>query len=312
MTPATNSVASISVVLCTHNPDLRLIRKALSSIAAQDLPRERFETILVDNASNPTLELAQLLEDDSLAVTLVQEPRPGLTFARLAGINAASGPLFVFVDDDNALAPDYLRQAQRIADENAHIGAFGGISDGTFDGPVARWKQPLLAYLGVRDYGSAPITSTNSRWGEWDPIGAGMVVRRDVAERFVEMVAEQDLATGLGRQGKSLMSGEDTLIARCANRLNYACSYQPSLRLQHHIGDQRFDTAYLKRLLEGHGRSFVRLERTLGQPVAPVRGLARAWMLCSRLVYRSITRRRAGLIEWHWDLGYVRESREEP
>ena len=43
------------------------------------------------------------------------ENEPGLTAARVRGINESEGELLVFVDDDNLLADDYLERAVEIA-----------------------------------------------------------------------------------------------------------------------------------------------------------------------------------------------------
>ena len=85
------------------------------------------------------------------------------------------------------------------------------------------WKRrcrpgrTACCFLGVRDYGPNPITSTNRQWGEWEPIGAGMVCRREVAGHFAGLARTLPLAARLGRTGAGMMSGEDTLLAQCAH-----------------------------------------------------------------------------------------------
>jgi hypothetical protein len=95
--------------------------------------------------------------------------------------------ILVLVDDDNLLEPDYLKLALDISRDNPEIGAFGGISRARIAGPaLPRWKERLLLFLGVRDYGSDVITSTEN----W-PLGAHwgrMVARRAVGLKFVEIV----------------------------------------------------------------------------------------------------------------------------
>ncbi len=299
---------TISVILCTYNPDARLLAWALDSLAGQT--HRDFELVVVDNNSTPPLDEDSLQRERSLNLRVVREPRQGLTHARCAGIEATSGNLIVFVDDDNHLDPDYLRQALEIAQSDTAIGHFGGISIAELGAPVPEWKRRLLPYLGVRDHGSAPITSSEPRWGAWEPIGAGMVTRRAVAMEFVRMVRSNSLALLLGRQGTSLMSGEDTLRARAANALGYACSYQPSLKLRHYIKPARLSPRVLSRTLEGHGRSYVVLERVLGRDVErpSLHWMARELVL--RLLYRI--RREgvaAGGVSWCWDIGFMRQAR---
>ncbi|MGH9664884.1 MAG: hypothetical protein ACRD9L_10715, partial [Bryobacteraceae bacterium] len=164
-------------------------------------------------------------------------------------------------------------------------------------------------YLGVRDYGAHPITSWKNHWGEWEPIGAGMVCRRAVTGAFEEWVRCAPLAARLGRQGRGWMSGEDTLMAMSAYKLGYACSYQPALKLSHWIKPSRFRLSGLRRVLEGHGRSFAVLQRLRGRPAqnAALIGLA-------RILWRKYRLRvaeegyRTGALKWFWDLGYQLEA----
>jgi GT2 family glycosyltransferase len=244
----------------------------------------------------------------SLGFRLVTEAADGLSHARRAGIAAASGELLVFVDDDNFLAPDYLAKAVEIARTEPRVGLFGGISEVELESPIAKWKRPVLPYLGIRDHGPDPITRYADHWGEWEPIGAGMCARREVAEKFVEMFENSVHARQLGRRGTALLSGEDSLFARAAHRVGYASSYQPALRLTHFIKKSRLKAGYLAKLLEGHGRSYVLLNRALGKPTEPLK--VRTAVL--RLAYRLKTKGPAGAITWFWDLGYAAEKRNDP
>ena len=131
-----------------------------------------------------------------------------------------------------------------------------------------------------------------------------MVTRRDVAEKFADLIESIPQAGNLGRRGTDLLSGEDSLFARIANRLGYACSYQPNLKLQHFIKKERLKLKYLARLIKGHGRSYVVLQRVLGRAAQPI-----GMMNClTRLIYRLKTAGTIGAMMWFWDLGYMREA----
>jgi hypothetical protein len=130
-----------------------------------------------------------------------------------------------------------------------------------------------------------------------------------VAEEFVRFVSAAPAAARLGRSGAELLSGEDTLIARTAQRIGYACSYQPSLRLVHHIEAPRLGFRPMARLLAGHGRSYVMLERVLGHTPPRYSLPGRAARLSWRLLYHCSQRGvRAGFVAWCWDWGFFRES----
>src|SRR6202012_2613479 len=96
-----------TIVICTYNPDERILRRCLAAV--QGLHRDfiETETLLVDNNSNiPVTELACVGEYrekiPGLSMLLVMEP--GVQQARIAAIKAAKGKYIVYVDYDNAPA----------------------------------------------------------------------------------------------------------------------------------------------------------------------------------------------------------------
>ncbi|HZZ42173.1 MAG TPA: glycosyltransferase [Tepidisphaeraceae bacterium] len=296
----TEKKPEISVVICTRNPRGDLMGRVLDALRGQTLDVARYELVLVDNGSTPALDASVLDGGRGLPLRVIREERAGLTVARCAGIAAAQAELLAFVDDDNFLERDYLEEAVRIAAREADVGHFGGISQAELEKPVSWTKGKLLGHLGVRDHGAEAITSKKTEWGPWEPIGAGMVSRREVARKWVEMVSTIPEARLLGRAGKALLSGEDALFARAANALGYACSYQPGLKLTHYMKRGRLKWWYFCKILEGHGRSFVLLRRALGEKPKAITRM----QLIMRLKYRVKKEGRLGLATWFWDVGY--------
>ena len=93
-----------------------------------------------------------------------------------------------------------------------------------------------------------------------------------------------------------------------ADQKDYACSYQPALRLEHFITKNRLTSCYLFELVRGMGRSYVRLECVLGRSEKIQRiDFARFLM---RLVYRFTREGLSGIFHWAWDLGYNDEAAE--
>lgn len=314
---------AISVILCTYNPRPDLFAEVLAALARQTLPPTDWELLIIDNNSNPPVTLALTPDPQSasaagvpptspsLPIRVIPEPTPGLNHARRTGILHARADLFLFVDDDNILDPDYLEIALSLPRSHPQLGAFGGLTRPRLERPnLPRWKFRLLDRLGVRDHGPSPLTSSADKWGPWVPVGAGLVLRRAVAQHFVLLMDTTPYAQRLDRAGPTgLMSGGDALMARSAYRVGLACSYQPALKLTHVINSSRLDTKYLLRILYSHGKSVVVLNRALNAPVSRM-------ILPSLLVrfpYRLLTRGlRGGLVLYAWDLGYYLESHRRP
>jgi glycosyltransferase involved in cell wall biosynthesis len=305
-------VPAISVVIATHNPQFAVIGWALDSLMNQTLPKSEFEVIVVDNGSAPALDFEVVRSGRPLNLRIVCEPKPGVTFARCTGILTAQSELIAFLDDDNYFDPDYLTHALQIANEHPILGAFGGVTRFLGEGFVSDWKKVFLPYLGVRDYGTEVITSNENRWGHWEPIGAGMVFRRSIGLKFVEIVERNPYAQLLGpqRAKKTSIGGEDALLARTSYLLGYSCSYQPSLKLTHLIKSSRLRPKNLVKLLGGIAEAFVLCEKIMGRPMDHFQ-LGHCFVdLVARLRYRIRQRGwKAGLIEWSWDVGYYRRLR---
>ena len=86
----------ISVVICTFNRHDMLL-EAIMSIELQDLPRQEFELIIVDNSDD--LQARDRFRDGlqiTCAHRYLDEARPGLSRARNIGIHAARAELVRF------------------------------------------------------------------------------------------------------------------------------------------------------------------------------------------------------------------------
>ena len=104
----------LSFVVPAYNEEAYLA-ECLESILAQtrtlSIPTE---IIVVNNASTDgTVAIAECFQDE---VTIVHEPRKGLTHARQAGFNATSGDLIANVDADSRLPQGWV---QHVLDEFA-------------------------------------------------------------------------------------------------------------------------------------------------------------------------------------------------
>ena len=92
----------ISIVLpsCDREDDLR---RCLVSLVAQET-RHRLEIIVVDN--RPSMGTARKVAQEFAGVVVIDEQRPGLSYARNAGILHARGEIVVATDDD-VVAPKH-------------------------------------------------------------------------------------------------------------------------------------------------------------------------------------------------------------
>jgi hypothetical protein len=156
----------------------------------------------------------------------------------------------VFVDDDNVLASDYLASVQRIATDHEFLGAWSGSVAAEFEESPPEWTKRYWGNLVIREV-------TRDAWSNlYDldattPLGAGLCVRRTVAQYYLNLHATGSRAVVLDRTGTNMVSGGDNDLAACALDMGYATGVIASLKLTHLIPRERLTEDYLLRLMEG-------------------------------------------------------------
>ena len=245
------SPIKLSVVLCTHNPEKKYMDRVLEALRNQTLPKEEWCLVLVDNASDTPVASQWDLGWHPHSIYL-NEPRPGITYARLAGISAARYPWIVFVDDDNVLAPDYLQNACEIAEKMPFLGVFSGKISGEFEKEPPEWMKDDMGIIAVRDLQKDIFSSIYI----WDavPAGAGMVIKRTVAEVYLEHCRNHPIR-------QTLIRGEDTDMVLTAIDMGYAIGRFTKLEMTHLIRENRLQKEYILTLCESSGYSEYILSR---------------------------------------------------
>lgn len=256
---------TLSVIICTHNPRSDYFGRTLAGLRAQTLPINEWELLIVDNASAPEKAPHPDLGWHPRA-RIVQEPKLGLTQARLCGIRASVGDLLVLVDDDNVLDPDYLATARRVADEMPFLGSWSGQCRPEFEEAPPEWTRRYWGNLVIRQF-DRDCWSNLPRLGDTMPCGAGLCVRREVAQRYVSLHDAGQRSMLLDRVGSSLVSGGDNDLAACACDIGLGVGLIASLKLVHCIPKQRLQLDYLSRLAESIQFSSLILDAERGLPV---------------------------------------------
>jgi glucosyl-dolichyl phosphate glucuronosyltransferase len=99
----------LSVIIPTYNRST-LLRETVEGFLEQDYPWDRWEIILVDNASTDnTWDVIRDLERRDDHVRGIRENRKGAHFARNSGALVANGEILYFTDDDMLAEPSLLR-----------------------------------------------------------------------------------------------------------------------------------------------------------------------------------------------------------
>lgn len=251
----------ISVVICTLDR-ADLVRAAVTSLARQDTAAGTFEVLVVDNS--PDASAIAALEDLASTVEslrFVHEPTTGLSHARNRGAREAAGEVVLFMDDDALAEPQLL---------GAHLAAFRADPAVVATGgrihlrwPVAEppWLPAALRpYYSGLDLGDAPRRLALPEY----PYGANMAIRRDLLDRV------GGFSIDLGRQGRSLLSGEEKDLFRRIGALGGEVWYAPDAVVHHCVLPDRISRRWLLRRSYAQGRSDIAMGAIAG--VRPARG----------------------------------------
>ncbi len=251
------SSIKISVILCTHNPKTNAMNRALEGLKSQTLNTDNWELIIVDNVSK--FKFCDIFDVSWHPHSeIITENQLGLIYARIKGMEAAVGDLFVFVDDDNELYSDFLENALKISYEFPHIGAYGGNLIGDFEVNPPESVSKYLDMMAIREI-------KENRWSnlyQWEttPAGAGMVIRAEIARSYVENTRKNNVRLLFGRKGSVLMSSEDIDMAYTAIDMGYNCGLFKDLKLTHIIPKSRLTEKYVLNLCKYNNISSMLLD----------------------------------------------------
>ncbi|OQP67658.1 glycosyltransferase [Niastella populi] len=249
----------ISVIVCTYNPVEEIFSRCLDSITVANQLHAAKEIVIVDNNSSTSLlekeYIRQFLQLNNNA-KLLREEKQGLTPARIRGIKESTGSILVFVDDDNFIKNNFFQCAEAIAQNNPHIGAWSGQVHLIFEQEPEAWTKKYWGMFVYREF-------DENRWSNFPhmpetmPCGAGLFVRRNVAEYYVSLNDQGKRNIQLDRSGKSLSSGGDNDLAACACDIGLGVGLFHELSLDHYIPKNRLSKEYLLSLAEGISASAI-------------------------------------------------------
>lgn len=186
--------AAVTVAVPSHGGHERL-GGLLESLCGQDLLKDYFEVLIVDNASPIPLNKVARRYSGDLAIRVVREPDLGVAHARNRALSEVSTPILVFLDDDVVASPALLRTyAEAFGD--LQLKAAGGPIRPRLSGRQPAWfRGPALPLYALQDLGQA-----TEYWGRY-PFSANCAMRMDAVHHRFDV--------RLGRRGRSLLSGEE-------------------------------------------------------------------------------------------------------
>jgi glycosyltransferase involved in cell wall biosynthesis len=226
--------------------------------------------VLVDNAStDATLEVVNSTwgQKPITSLRIVQEDQLGLVYARIRGLAEAKYEIISFIDDDNRVAENWVDTAYQLMTSNPQIGVCGSLNTPVFESAAPAWFSQFQNSYAVGPQAKKSGDTAEDHGVIW---GAGLTLRKSAWEHLVSNGFEFQL---IGRQGESLLSGEDHELCLAIKLAGWEAWYVPSLRLEHYIPSFRLDWMHLRKMVRGYGFTKLRLKAygymTEGLPKEP-------------------------------------------
>jgi O-antigen biosynthesis protein len=239
----------ISIVLPTRDRALQL-KRCLDALSRQFTTR-RFEVIVVNNAPG-TCCMREVISNLP-ELRFVHESRPGLSYARNAGIRAAQGEIVVFTDDDTEAEPGWLEHLVRPFQRPEIWAVTGNILPRKLEMPA---EILFEAYGGLsrgnspRDFGPEWLRSQRHRLPLWQ-IGstANAAFRAKIFKDSRVGLMEEQLGAG-----SPAGAWEDLYLFYRILACGYMMTYEPDAVVRH---AHRETTAELASQLQAYRRGEV-------------------------------------------------------
>lgn len=197
----------ISVIIPAWNAE-GCIAKCLDAIGAQSFPRERFEVILIDNAST---DRTSAIAGDYSFVTVLHEPEPGSYRSRNRGIAAARGEYLLFTDADCVPDPNWIAAAAERAASLPDVGVHAGritLFREAGAGPFSAQYEELVAFDQQSNLAMGYCVTAN-----W--------------------LCRRDMMTAIGGFNATMMSGGDVDCSKRVRAAGHTLEYAPELVVGH-------------------------------------------------------------------------------
>ncbi len=252
---------SISIVICAYNSSTRL-ESTIKHIAELEVNQIQTELIIVNNASTDnTFDIAQNLCDKHILnfpFKTVNEPNPGLTNARLKGIEVSISDVILFCDDDNWLDKSYVQNAYNHFITHPNLAIWGaGYAEPVFEINKPQWIEPYLRMLAIFDNERDKIG--DSLHNQAIVSGAGMCISRNFANIYVQCLIDNPKRKLLDRTGDTTLAGGDSDMHYIAYLNGFKTAYFMDLKFKHYMPKGRLSKQYILNLKRNMSASSVLL-----------------------------------------------------
>jgi glucosyl-dolichyl phosphate glucuronosyltransferase len=243
---------TVSILIPTHNRSKSLVR-VLESLVHLRFPNQvEAEVIVVANACTDDTEAAVAAAAPTMPMSTrcVVEVVPGLSTARNRAAMEARGDILAFLDDDVWVHPDWLIGLCEVYDQKPADIVGGRVL--LWWEAVARppWMSGVFETM-LSAFDRGENVHELAATGNIGIVGANFSFSR---QAFTKL---KGFRAGLGRNGKSLLGGEETEFLLRGRSAGFRLFYAPRASVKHWVAPHRIDNGYLHQLAFDYGRTGV-------------------------------------------------------
>lgn len=258
----------LDVVIPTYNRQQSLSR-TLESFERARIPEGLTVGVtVVDN--NSTDETPRVVDERKARLphlSYVYEKRQGRSFALNAGIEATSGDLVGFIDDDEELDEAWFETIYEMF-TSQRLDFIGGPYIPKWEIQPPNWlPKKYCGVIGDIQCGDSILPFDENYPGIL--MGGNAVIKRAILDKVGLYM------TSVSRKGKKLLAGEDEDMYVRLLAANAKGLYVPHLKIFHHIPAERLTKSYFRRWCFWRGVSSGVLDRDRRAEVAYLFGVPR-------------------------------------
>ena len=239
----------ISLIIPTFNRSSQLIR-ALESVVEQDLPRDEWECVVVDNHSTddtPQRFAIFAEEHPDCQLRMILEPTSGVSYARNRGVHQTITPILAFIDDDEHINTHFLSAYLEFFEHHPEAIVAGGRIIAEYPEGRPHWmsKYTEMPIANPMDFGSQVRPFPKGRV----PGGGNMAFRREAFDQV------KGFDASLGRVGRETIGGEENDLFERLLMRGHVIWYVPQAVMWHVIPPRKLTEEYFCKLSRNVGIS---------------------------------------------------------
>lgn len=239
---------AISVVICSYNREAYII-EAIDSLYKQDVDKQLYEVIVVDNNSQDNTAArvnAYISAHPDMQLSYHLEKRQGASYARNTGAELSRGQLICCMDDDAVAMPGYLSNIIQFFEQHPDATGLGGRIIPRYIPEEPKWMSHYVSSLvGNFDYSPVAKPFDNGRY----PLESNMIVRRE------DFFAVGGFNTSLpGVKGTLRIGGEGKEFFYKLISKGGIIYYDPEVIVHHVVEVKKLTSEYMYRVSSGIGR----------------------------------------------------------